>query len=108
MREFKEEKRKLHALRKHIDELLANGAVIKQRDPLTLIDGGQVLLVNHGMLICHRKPLAMTEPAKDHERTNALREIAADVCRRQLDEALEAELGEKLDGSNWARQGQAR
>ncbi|WP_407291854.1 hypothetical protein [Stutzerimonas zhaodongensis] len=68
MAEYKDEKRKLHALRKHIDELLTNGAVVTQRDPLILVEGGQVLLVNHGMLISHGKPFALIEPTTDHGR----------------------------------------
>mgnify|MGYP007072094926 FL=1 len=55
MSDFREEKRKLHALRKHIDALLASGAVITQRDPLILLDGSQVLRVEHGMLISYYK-----------------------------------------------------
>ncbi|WP_019341169.1 hypothetical protein [Stutzerimonas stutzeri] len=90
MSEQREEKRKLHALRKHLDALLASGAVITQRDPLTLLDGGQVLRVEHGMLIAYYKSLGMIEPATDGKWPESLRELAADLCCRQLDDAIEA------------------
>lgn len=45
------EKRRLHALRKHVDELLAAGAVIVSRDPVTLLCNGQRLKIRLGMLI---------------------------------------------------------
>ncbi|MEL7559042.1 hypothetical protein [Stutzerimonas chloritidismutans] len=107
MGEFKEEKRKLHALRKHIDVLLAHGAVITQRDPLVLLDGGQVLRVDHGMLISYYKSLALIEPTTDGEWPDSLREMAADLCCHQLDEAIEAGLEDNPESGASAKQGQA-
>ena len=107
MSELKEEKRKLHALRKHIDTLLASGAVITQRDPLILLDGSQVLQVEHGMLISFYKSRALIEPTINHEWPESLREMAADLCRRQLDEALDAELGGNPQSSALVKKGQA-
>jgi len=45
------EQRKFHALRAHIDDLLANGARILGRMPLRLDVRGHVYTVSHGMLI---------------------------------------------------------
>ncbi len=47
------EQRKYLALRAHISELLAAGARIESREPLTLRVNGQRLRVRHGMLIGH-------------------------------------------------------
>ncbi len=108
MSELREEKRTLHALRKHIDALLASGAVITQRDPLTLLDGGQVLRVKHGMLIAYYKSLALIEPTTDGEWPESLREMAADLCCRQLDDAIEAELENNPQRSAALRSSKAR
>lgn len=45
------EQRYLPALRAHIDQLLSEGWVIAQRNPLKLQLGGRTCLVTHGMLI---------------------------------------------------------
>ena len=45
------EQRYLPALRAHIDQLLREGWVIAQRNPLKLQLGGRSCLVTHGMLI---------------------------------------------------------
>lgn len=45
------EQRYLPALRAHIDQLLREGWVIAQRNPLKLQFGGRSCLVTHGMLI---------------------------------------------------------
>ena len=45
------EQRYLPALRAHIDQLLREGWVIAQRNPLKLQLGGRTCLVTHGMLI---------------------------------------------------------
>ncbi|AZZ46374.1 hypothetical protein C1896_16535 [Pseudomonadaceae bacterium SI-3] len=107
MSDFREDKRKLHALRKHIDALLASGAVITQRDPLILLDGSQVLRVEHGMLISYYKSLALIEPTTDGEWPESLREMAADLCCRQLDEAIDNELEKNPENGASVKQGQA-
>lgn len=43
--------RRYPSLRKHVDELLAEGAVITDRDPTTLIADGQALKARCGMLV---------------------------------------------------------
>lgn len=85
-----EDKRKLHALRKHIDSLLADGAAISSREPLTLTHAGQTLRVKYGMLVGHYQLPDMVEPIIDHEWPDTLRQIAAGICMRQLDKALQA------------------
>ncbi len=45
------EQRKFHALRAHIDELLAEGARIVSREPFTLRVRGHIYSVSCGMLI---------------------------------------------------------
>lgn len=80
--------RKLHALRRHIDDLLAGGATILARDPLTLLCEGQTLKVRHGMLVGYSGLLDMVGPITDHEWPEALRQMAADLCVKQLDEAI--------------------
>ncbi len=84
----KEDKRKLHALRRHIDALLANGALMTKRDPLTLLHAGQSLRVKHGMLVGYYEVPELIEPIADHDWPDTLRQLAADICMRQLDEAL--------------------
>ncbi|MDX1365937.1 hypothetical protein [Pseudomonas sp.] len=46
-----QEQRYLPALRAHIDQLLREGWVIAQRDPIRLQFAGRSCLVMHGMLI---------------------------------------------------------
>ncbi|MDP3976800.1 MAG: hypothetical protein Q8P85_02195 [Pseudomonas sp.] len=45
------EQRYLPALRAYIDQLLREGWIIAQRNPLKLQFGGRICLVTHGMLI---------------------------------------------------------
>ena len=47
------ELRRFTSLRKHVDELLSEGAVIIDRDPTTLVFEGQALKARHGMLVGH-------------------------------------------------------
>lgn len=94
MADIRADKRKLHALRKHIDELLEAGAVIRQREPLTLLHGGQTLRVKHGMLVSHNEFPDLVDPIADHEWPDALRQMAVELCLRQLDQALQAAVEE--------------
>jgi len=82
--------RTFHALRKHIDQLLGAGAVITSRDPVTIVSAGETLKVKQGMLVGYLEILDMTEPVADHEWPEALHQMAADLCLRQLDRAIEA------------------
>ena len=84
------DKRALHALRKHIDGLLDAGAVITSRDPLTVLSAGETLKVKHGMLVGYTDILALIEPVTDHEWPESLRQMAVDLCVKQLDQAIEA------------------
>lgn len=84
------DKRALHALRKHIDGLLDAGAVITSRDPLTVLSAGETLKVKHGMLVGYTDILDMIEPVTDHEWPESLRQMAVDLCVKQLDQAIEA------------------
>nr|WP_217474978.1 hypothetical protein [Stutzerimonas stutzeri] len=86
----RQDKRRLHALRKHIDELLAAGATITSRDPVTIVSAGETLKVKHGMLVGYSGFLDMVEPTADHEWPDALRQMAIDLCIKQLDQAIEA------------------
>ncbi len=82
--------RVLHALREHIDKLLNAGAVISSREPLTIVAAGETLKVKHGMLVGFSQILDMIEPVADHEWPDALRQMAVDLCIKQLDQAIEA------------------
>lgn len=86
----RQDKRTFHALRKHIDALLAAGAVISSRDPITILSTGETLKVMHGMLIGYAGSLDMVEPVTDHDWPDALRQMAIDLCVKQLDQAVEA------------------
>lgn len=88
--EHRQDKRTLHALRKHIDKLLAAGAVITSREPVTIQSAGETLKVRHGMLIGYSGFADMVEPVTDHEWPDALRQMAIDLCTKQLDEAIRA------------------
>ncbi|MCI0915658.1 hypothetical protein JNA64_00600 [Pseudomonas stutzeri] len=85
----RQDKRTLHALRKHIDELLASGAMITSRDPVTIVTAGETLKVRQGMLVGYSGFLDMVEPAADHDWPDALRQMAIDLCIKQLDQAIE-------------------
>ncbi|KFX71279.1 hypothetical protein TMS3_0104970 [Pseudomonas taeanensis MS-3] len=51
MESTKAEQRQYHAMRAHIDQLLAKGWSISGRDPLRLESAGHSCIVRHGMLI---------------------------------------------------------
>ena len=88
--EREHDKRTLHALRKHIDNLLAAGALITARDPVTILADGKTLKIKHGMLVGYSGFLDMVEPIVDHEWPDALRQMAIDLCLQQLDQAINA------------------
>ncbi|MCQ4259140.1 hypothetical protein [Stutzerimonas stutzeri] len=59
------ELRRFTSLRKHVDELLSEGAVITDRDPTTLVFEGQALKARHGMLVGHADTDEASKPARD-------------------------------------------
>ncbi|MDX1722313.1 MAG: hypothetical protein R3355_04270 [Pseudomonas sp.] len=71
-----QEQRYLPALRAHIDQLLREGWVIVQRDPIRLQFAGRSCLVMHGMLIsegplwnhAEAERLFSTQPPQQHSR----------------------------------------
>lgn len=87
MAETRDEKRKLHALRKHIDEMLAAGAVIEKREPLTLSHSGQKIHVKHGILVSY---VELPELVASQQCSDSLRQIAVNICLQQLNDALTA------------------
>lgn len=86
--ELVEDKRKLHALRKHIDDLLQAGGEITSRDPLTLRCKGRLLTVKHGMLVSYYDYLDLVAPIRDHQWPESLRQMAIEMAIKQLDEAI--------------------
>lgn len=88
--ERRQDKRTLHSLRKHIDDLLSAGATITARDPVTILADGKTMKVKHGMLVGYSDFLDLVEPIIDHEWPDALRQMAADLCLKQLDQAVSA------------------
>lgn len=88
--EQRKDKRTLYALRKHIDGLLVDGAVITGRDPVTIVSAGETMRVQHGMLISYTGLAEMIKPFSDHEWPNALRQMASDMCTKQLEQTIEA------------------
>jgi hypothetical protein len=74
-----QEQRYLPALRAHIDQLLREGWVIVQRDPIRLQFAGRSCLVMHGMLISEG-PLwnhADTEASSAHSQQQHSRQTSA-------------------------------
>ena len=85
-----QDKRVLHTLRKQVDALLDVGAVITSTDPLTIVTAGETLKMKHGTLVGYSQILDLIEPVADHEWPEALRQMAIDLCIKQLDQAIEA------------------
>lgn len=85
----RKDKRSLFALRKHIDGLLAAGALITTRDPITIVSVGETMKVQHGMLISYTGLADLVKPATDHEWPDALRNMASELCIEQLEHAIE-------------------
>jgi hypothetical protein len=88
--ERQQDKRTLHALRKHVADLLAAGALITARDPVTILAEGRTLRIKHGMLVGYFDSLDLVEPIVDHEWPDALRQMAINLCLQQLDQAVSA------------------
>ena len=93
-----DERRALHALRDHIDCLLAEGASLVGRDPVQLSFQGRTLTVQHGMLVNESGHQDLIETLAELEWTNKrTRDLAIDICIRQLDHAIKASCVKVLD-----------
>ncbi|UVO18284.1 hypothetical protein [Stutzerimonas stutzeri] len=85
-----DERRTLHALRDHIDCLLAAGASLTSRDPVQLSLQGRTLTVRYGMLVNENGHQDLIEMLAGQEWTNTrTRDLAIDICIRQLDHTLQ-------------------
>lgn len=85
-----DERRTLHALRDHIDCLLAAGASLTGRDPVQLSLQGRTLTVRHGMLVNENGHQDLIEMLADQEWANTrTRDLAIDICIRQLDHSIQ-------------------
>ncbi|WP_226688129.1 hypothetical protein [Stutzerimonas stutzeri] len=84
------DRRHLHALRAHIDALLAAGASLEGRDPVRLSLNGQTFLVRHGMLVSENDDLDFLETLSDVAWTSERqREQAIEMCRYELEQAID-------------------
>lgn len=88
--EQQQDKRIFHSLRKHVDKLLAAGAAITARDPVTILADGQTLKIKHGMMVGYAGFPDPIEPAIDPELHEAVRQRAGDQCCQQLNQAISA------------------
>nr|WP_272890562.1 hypothetical protein [Stutzerimonas stutzeri] len=78
-------------MRDHIDCLLAAGASLIGRDPVQLSLEGRTLTVRHGMLVNENGHQDLIETLAELEWTNKrTRDLAIDICIRQLDHAIRA------------------
>ena len=83
-----DERHAFHALRGHIDCLLTAGASLVGRDPVQLSLQGRTLTVRHGMLVNengHQDLETLAELEWSNKRT---RDMAIELCIRQLDQAI--------------------
>jgi len=95
-----DERRALHALRDHIDCLLAAGASLVGRDPVQLSFQGRTLIVQHGMLLNENGHQNLIETLAELEWANKrTRDLAIDICIRQLDHAIKQSCDKVLDSS---------
>ncbi|MCD1641031.1 hypothetical protein OUY36_01325 [Stutzerimonas sp. R40042] len=95
-----DERRALHALRDHIDCLLAAGASLVGRDPVQLNFQGRTLIVQHGMLLNENGHQDLIETLAELEWANKrTRDLAIDICIRQLDHAIKQSCDKVLDSS---------
>lgn len=86
-----EDRRVYHALREHIDCLLAEGASLTGRDPVRLSFRGRTLTVQHGMLICEDGHQDLIEALAELEwSSKRSRDLAIELCLKQLEQAIDA------------------
>ncbi|SUD82824.1 hypothetical protein [Stutzerimonas nitrititolerans] len=91
------DQRQYHALREHIDSLLARGASLVGRDPVRLSLEGRTFTVQHGMLVGSEDPQDMLEAFAESPKSQTRhRELVLDICLRQLSEAIETECPEPI------------
>ncbi len=84
------DKRQLHALRAHIDALLAAGASLEGRDPVRLSFEGETLIVRHGMLVSETDHTGVIETLSDIKWTSERqRNQAIEMCLHHLTQALD-------------------
>lgn len=84
------DQRQYHALREHIDSLLARGASLVGRDPVRLSLEGRIFTVQHGMLVGSEDPQDLLEAFADNRKSQAChRDLVLDICLRQLSEVIE-------------------
>ncbi|WP_417539499.1 hypothetical protein [Marinobacter sp.] len=94
------DKRQLHALRAHIDALLAAGASLEGRDPVRLSFEGETLIVRHGMLVSETDHTGVIETLSDIKWTSERqRNQAIEMCLHHLTQALDET---ELAPENWA------
>ncbi len=95
-----DERRAFHALRDHIECLLAEGASLVGREPVRLSFQGRTLTVQHGMLVNENGHQDLIETLAELEWKNKrTRDMAIDICIRQLDHAIKASCDKVLEGS---------
>ncbi|MCW8155976.1 hypothetical protein D7243_07215 [Stutzerimonas stutzeri] len=93
-----DERRAFHALRDHIECLLEAGGSLIGRDPVQLSLQGRTLTVRHGMLVNENGHQDLIETLAELEWTNKrTRDLAIDICIRQLDHAIKASCVKVLD-----------
>lgn len=86
-----EERRHLHALRQHINSLLAAGASLVGRDPVRIDFEGHVLVVREGMLISEDGSLDFIERLTQQQwQDPAAAEAAMAICLKLLGHALDS------------------
>lgn len=85
-----EERRHLHALRQHINSLLAAGGSLVGRDPVRIDFEGHVLVVREGMLISEDGSLDFIERLTQQQwHDPAAAEAAMAICLKLLGRALD-------------------
>jgi len=83
------DRRVCHALRDHIDCLIAEGASLTGRDPVQLSFKGRTLTVQHGMLICDDGHQDLIETLAELEwSSKRTRDMAIEICLKQLQQAI--------------------
>ncbi|MCW3150614.1 hypothetical protein N8H22_18560 [Stutzerimonas stutzeri] len=85
-----DERRVFHALRDHVDCLLAAGASITGRDPVRLSLKGHTLTVQQGMLVNENGYQDLIETLADYQWSDKrTRNVAIDLCIQQVDRAID-------------------
>ncbi|WP_120994217.1 hypothetical protein [Stutzerimonas urumqiensis] len=93
--EYPERRRHL-ALRRYIETLLDDGAVIQRRDPLQLIHDGELYRIANGMMISEGDSAEMTRNLTPTPSQTLGFDRALDEVLRQLEQAIHARLRNPL------------